>query len=242
MADLAAVYDETRQRISAVVSSLDAAGLDTPAPATPGWTIRDVVAHLTGDLAALLTGDLPTGFFAGLGEAAEVAKLNTWTDRMVLERRTRPVHKVLDEWATLTPKAWSLLLSNEQAPDVLGFADRVLTTDIAVHEQDIYGALDIARERECAALRIATSTYVGVLGLRLNGQEPMQFETAQKTYLAGDGEPTLTARVDRFELFRALSGRRSPDQIRGWDWTGDPDPYLSLFYLYGPRTEPLVEP
>jgi uncharacterized protein (TIGR03083 family) len=242
MADLAAVYDETRQRISAVVSSLDAAGLDTPAPATPGWTIRDLVAHLTGDLAALLAGDLPDGFFAGLGDAAEVAKLNTWTDRMVVERRTRPVHEVLDEWATLTPKAWSLLLANEQAPGVLGFADRVLTTDIAVHEQDIYGALDIAGERDCAALRIATSTYVGVLGLRLDGQGPVQFVTAQKTYLAGDGEPTVTAHVDRFELFRALSGRRSPDQICGWHWTGDPDPYLSLFYLYGPRTEQLVEP
>src|SRR3954469_24453058 len=106
MADLAAVYDETRQRISAVVSSLDAAGLDIPAPATPGWTIRDLVAHLIGDLAALLDGDLPDGFFAGLGDAAEVTKLNTWTDRMVVDRRTRPVREVLDEWATLTPKAW----------------------------------------------------------------------------------------------------------------------------------------
>jgi uncharacterized protein (TIGR03083 family) len=241
MADLAAVYDETRQRISAVVSSLDDAALDTVAAATPGWTIRDLVAHLTGDLAALLASDLPTSFFSSFGDAAELAKLNVWTERMVEERRTRPLADVLDEWATLTPKAWSLLTSSGQSPDELGFADRVLTTDIAVHEQDIYGALDVDRDRDCAALRIATSTYVGVMGLRLNGLGPVQFVTAPKSYQAGEGEPAATARVDRFELFRALSGRRSPDQIRAWDWTGDPDPYLSLFYLYGPRSEPLVE-
>lgn len=240
MADLAAVYDETRQRISALVSALDEATLHTPAPATPGWTIRDVVAHLTGDLAALIAGDLPTSFFGSLGDPAEVEKLNSWTDRMVVERRTRPVVEVLDEWATLTPKAWSLLGPGGEAAG-LAFADRILTTDIAVHEQDIYGALDVARERDCAALRIATATYVGVLGLRLTGQGPVQFLTTEKTYQAGDGEPVASARVDRFELFRALSGRRSPDQIRAWDWTGDPEPYLSLFYLYGPRSQPLVE-
>jgi uncharacterized protein (TIGR03083 family) len=241
MADLAAVYDEARQRISAVVSALDEPVLQTPAPATPGWTVRDLVAHLTGDLAALLAGDLPAGFFASLGDPAELAKVNTWTERMVVERRTRPVIEVLDEWATLTPKAWSLLSSGGQVGGV-EMADRILTTDIAVHEQDIYGALGVADERDCAALRVATATYVFVLGLRLNGLEPVQFVTPEKTYQGGEGEPAATARVDRFELFRALSGRRSPDQIRGWDWAGDPEPYLPLFYLYGPRTEPLIEP
>src|SRR5436309_13706636 len=86
MADLAAVYDETRQRISAVVSSLDDTALSRAAPATPGWTIRDLVAHLTGDLAALLANDLPLSFFSSFGDAAEVAKLNVWTERMVDER------------------------------------------------------------------------------------------------------------------------------------------------------------
>lgn len=241
MADLAGVYDETRQRISAVVSSLDEAALDRAAPATPGWTVRDLVAHMTGDLAALLADDLPTTFFTSFGDPAEVSRLNAWTDAMVVERRGRPIGDVLDEWATLTPKAWSLLASSGDT-GMLGFADRVLTTDVAVHEQDIYGALDVVAERECAALRVATATYVGVMGARLDGLDPLQFVTPEKTYQAGDGEPLASARVDRFELFRALSGRRSPDQIRAWDWTGDPAPYLPLFYLYGPRPEPLVEP
>ena len=118
----------------------------------------------------------------------------------------------------------------------------MLTTDVAVHEQDINGALGVVRERDCAALRLGVSTYVTAMAWRLNGLAPVQFVTEEKTYQAGDGEPGASARVDRFELFRALSGRRSPEQIRAWDWTGEPEPYLSLFYLYGPRSESLVEP
>jgi hypothetical protein len=171
-----------------------------------------------------------------------VAKLNAWTDRMVTERRTRPLREVLDEWEALTPKAWAVLAAGADGPGLGSIAEGIVTTDAAVHEQDLYGALGVARERDCAALRVGTASYVGLLGLRLNGLAPVQFVTPEKTYLAGGGEPGVSARVQRFELFRALSGRRSPDQIRSWDWTGDPDPYLELFYLYGPRSEPIVEP
>ena len=242
MADLAAVYDETRQRITAVVSGLDDATLQRPVPAAPGWMVRDLVAHLAGDLAAVLADDLPASFFATCGDPAEVAKLNAWTDRMVTERRGRAIADVLDEWETLTPKAWAVLAERANGPGMASIADAVVTTDAAVHEQDLYGALGVVRARDSAALRVGTSSYVNVLGMRLNGLAPVQFVTPEKTYVAGAGEPAVSARVQRFELFRALSGRRSPDQIRAWDWTGDPEPYLELFYLYGPRTEPVVEP
>ena len=176
MADLAPVYDETRQRITAVISALDDATLQRPVPAAPDWTVRDLVAHLAGDLAAVLADDLPASFFANFGEAAEVVKLNAWTDRMVAERRGRPLREVLDEWEALTPKAWAVLAAAAaDAPGMVSFADGVLTTDVAVHEQDLYGALGVARERESAALRVGTSSYVGALGLRLNGLAPVQF-------------------------------------------------------------------
>ena len=242
MADLAAVYDETRQRITAVIAALDDATLQRPVPAAPDWMIRDLAGHLAGDLAAVLADDLPSSFFANFGDPAEVATLNAWTDRMVTERRARPIADVLDEWETLTPKAWAVVAGAANGPGMVSFADAVLTTDCAVHEQDLYGALGVDQARDSAALRVGTSSYVNVLGMRLNGLAPVQFVTPEKTYLAGAGDPAVSARVSRFELFRALSGRRSPDQIRSWDWTGDPDPYLELFYLYGPRTEPVVEP
>jgi hypothetical protein len=44
-----------------------------------------------------------------------------------------------------------------------------------------------------------------------------------------------------WELARAVSGRRSPDQIRAYEWEGDPEPFIKLFYPYGLRTDSLVE-
>ena len=243
MADVSGVYDETRRRISDFVGSLNEADQDRPVPAAPGWTVHDVVAHLTGDLAAIQTDDFPGSFFAAVGEPDEVAKLNAWTARMVEERRERPVRDVLTEWEQRTPAVMAMLRGEQPLPSRLPpFVDRVLVTDVAVHEQDIYGALGLVRERDCSALRIGTSTYVAGIWLRLGELAPPRFKTDEETYQAGQGEPGATARTGRFELFRALSGRRSPEQIRAWEWSADPEPYLHLFYVYGPRTEALVEP
>jgi hypothetical protein len=57
------------------------------------------------------------------------------------------------------------------------------------------------------------------------------------------GAGVLTLTVDPFELGRALSGRRSVDQIRAFDWSADPGPHLAAF-TWGPftvRETPLVE-
>jgi len=59
--------------------------------------------------------------------------------------------------------------------------------------------------------------------------------------VSGPGRPLLLDAAPPFELARAASGRRSPDQIRAYDWDGDPEPFIALFYPYGLRTEALVE-
>jgi len=243
MADFSGVYDETSRRLCEFVSSLSEADQRRPVPATPGWTVHDVVAHLTGDLAAVQADDFPGSFFAAPGDKDEVIKLNAWTARMVDARRHRPTRDVLSEWEQRTAAAMEMLRGEQPLPSGWpSFGHRVLISDIGVHEQDIYGAFGAVRERDCPAVRIGTSLYVAGMGLRLNGLDPVRFETDEKKYQAGEGEPGATARTTRFELFRALSGRRGQDQIRTWEWTADPEPYLRFFYIYGPRSEELVEP
>ena len=68
MADLAEVYEKTRGDVIAFVQGLDDEGLATPLPATPGWTVRDVIAHLTGDVACVVRGDFPREFFESFGD------------------------------------------------------------------------------------------------------------------------------------------------------------------------------
>ncbi len=43
-----------------------------------------------------------------------------------------------------------------------------------------------------------------------------------------------------FELYRALMGRRTPDQIAAMDWTGDPAPVLPALSLLPATREPLT--
>ena len=46
------------------------------------------------------------------------------------------------------------------------------------------------------------------------------------------GAPVLTVTADGFDLFRALTGRRSSKQVRCFDWSADPTRYLPLFGLW----------
>jgi hypothetical protein len=126
---------------------------------------------------------------------------------------------------------------------VIFFAGHALLTDLAVHQQDIYGAMGVVKDRDAAAIGIGFASYVGGVGLRIGaaGGPSLRFVTEHKERVAGDGEPAATVRAPRFELFRALSGRRSPDQVRAYDWDGDPEPFLELFYPYGLREAALVE-
>ena len=124
------------------------------------------------------------------------------------------------------------------------FTDRVILTDAAVHQQDIFGALGIERARDGVPIRKGVSGYVVAMGWRLAaaGLPSLRIEAEDKTYTTGDGEPGARVKASRFELFRAMSGRRSPEQIAAYAWDGEAEPYIPYFYPYGIRQEPLVEP
>lgn len=244
MADLADLYEQLRDEISELVAGLEPQALGTPVPATPGWTIKDVVTHLTADATCAIAGDFPREFFEAFGEPAAVAKVNEWTARQVRDRKDRSLEELLQEWKTSGTDLAEMMRGNQPWPeDMLTFVDRILLTDAAVHRQDIFGALGIDRARESAPIKIGLSGYIATMGWRLAaaGLAPLRFDVAEKSYVAGEGEPEATVHASRFELFRAMSGRRSPEQIAAYRWEGDADAYIPYFYPYGIREDALVE-
>jgi uncharacterized protein (TIGR03083 family) len=244
MADLAEIYELTRKEVASFVSSLPPEDLDKQVPATPGWTIRDLVAHLTGDIVCIAAGDFPREFFESLGSEEGVVVLNRWTERQVEARRGRPLQDVLDEWEAAAPALTSMIRGDTPWPnDVMPFAGHILLTDIGIHQQDIYGALGLRKDRDAAVIRIGVSTYVGGIGLRqqIAGGPSLRVVMEDKEVVAGGGDPVATIRAPRFELFRAMSGRRNPDQIRAYEWEGDPEPFIPLFFPYGIREDALIE-
>jgi hypothetical protein len=54
--------------------------------------------------------------------------------------------------------------------------------------------------------------------------------------VGGQGEPGAAVEADAHELFRAISGRRSLDDVAGWRWRGDATAYLPLLSPYAPTS------
>jgi uncharacterized protein (TIGR03083 family) len=244
MADSGAVYESGRKQLETFVRSLSDEDLHREVPATKGWTIKDIVGHLAGDAACVIEGDFPAEFFASFGEAEAVVSLNEWTDGHVTSRRGLALDQIFEEWDTSAAVLAPMMSGDKGWPEgIPWFADRVLLTDLGVHQQDIYGALGLTEDRDNALIRMGTAGYVATMGFRLPdaGLAPLAVEAGDSARVTGEGKPGATVKASRFEMFRAMSGRRSPEQIAAYDWTGDPEPYIPYFYPYGVRHDALVE-
>ncbi|MFN2593913.1 MAG: maleylpyruvate isomerase family mycothiol-dependent enzyme [Actinomycetota bacterium] len=244
MADLANVYEETR------LSIIDLArahkdDLTRPVPATAEWSARDVLGHVVGDVEGILRGDFPADFFASFGDPDAVVSLNEWTERQLQKFESLSLDELFAQWDDMTPTLLSMMRGETEWPDGVlpGIADRAITIDLGVHRQDLLGAFGIEADRDAPAIKIGSSAYVAILDMRLrsDGVGALAIEVPGKQWTVGGDDPEVTLRTDRFELFRSLSGRRSPAQVRNYDWTGDPEPFLTYFYPYGPREDSLVE-
>lgn len=244
MADIAEIYEQLRYEISELVAGLEPEAIEASVPATPDWTIKNIVAHLAADASCVIEGDFPREFFEAFGEPDAVAKVNDWTDRQVREREGHSLEELLQEWKRSGTEMVTMMRGEKPWPEgMLVFVDRILVTDATVHQQDIFGALGINQAREAAPIKIALSGYIATMGWRLSatGLPPLRFDVGDKSYVTGEGEAGATVSATRFELFRAMSGRRSPEQIAAYGWEGDAEPYIPYFYPYGIRQDSLVE-
>jgi hypothetical protein len=132
----------------------------------------------------------------------------------VEERRGRSLGDLLAEWDAGAATMAGLL---DQVPQ----AARALA-DIVTHEQDIAGALGVTSGRGTSSYDAALQLFLGSLDERLlDAGKGLCIRTPADEWVLGPGEPVATASTEVHELFRAVAGRRSLDQIRGWDWEGD---------------------
>ena len=60
----------------------------------------------------------------------------------------------------------------------------------------------------------------------------------------GDAEVSVHLSATSFEVFRSVLGRRTSDQVRGLDWTGDAgavDAVVREWFRFGPSEIPIDE-
>ncbi|HEY4396993.1 MAG TPA: hypothetical protein VGO28_04920, partial [Acidimicrobiia bacterium] len=117
-----------------------------------------------------------------------------------------------------------------------------MTMDAATHEQDIRGGLERPGARDCDAIATGVDWGVQILaGLAEPADATLRIETEAGTSTVGAGTRQVGVRVDRFELFRTMTGRRSLEQINSFGWEREPAPELLVFPIFTPRDTPLVE-
>jgi uncharacterized protein (TIGR03083 family) len=218
----AVAYKALRGRVREVVEAADPAALDAIVPATPEWRARDLLAHLVG-----VTDDVVNGRLEGIAS-------NAWTQAQVDARRDRPVGELLVEWEEVAPQFESMLAA---APaEIAGQA----LFDAATHEHDLRNALGAPGARESDAV---DSGWQWLVGARTRaGAHALCFVTDAGEESSGVGDPVARIEASRFELFRAVSGRRTADEVARYGWDREPNAQLLLGAdIFAIRSVPLGE-
>ena len=255
MTDAAALYAQARARVTKLLSDVSEEDAKTPVATCPNWNVHDVVAHLAGVCADVLSGNI-----AGVAS-------DPWTAAQVDARRERTLAEIVAEW-------------NEVAPQVEAFANNFpgrvsqqFLTDGITHEHDIRLALGRPGERDCEAVRVGADFMVMGFGaaLRAYGLGPLEVSAGDQSWVVGGGErvaddaavaeavdaalsatllegelptsadpPVATLEASPFELMRAFTGRRSTAQIAAMSWSVDPSPFLPALQ-FGPFTTSPVD-
>jgi uncharacterized protein (TIGR03083 family) len=225
--DRGQIYAETRGRVVDLVRTLSPEELDRKTLTCPQWSPKDVVAHLTGLVADILTGNTESG-----GSEA-------WTAAQVNPRRDQSLEEILAEWAERTPAFEAFL--DEAPPDI----SARLIGDCYAHEQDIRGVTGRPGAQEAPALSVSLELQISLLGQRLDeaGLPALRLKAGGGEWTAGQAEVGATVVApSTFELLRALHGRRSRAQVGALGWDGDgPARYLDVFPRFAPPTQDIVE-
>lgn len=222
--DHIAIYRGIRGRISELVRDLDADTLARTAPATPAWSVQDVVAHLAGAVTDIVSGNLD-------GVATDA-----WTQAQVEQRRGVAVADLLEEW----DRGAAVV-----EPTIDGFPPimrAMFLTDAVTHEHDIRHAIGAPGARDSDAIAFSYGRAIGSIGSARGESGAVRIMHDAGEDLVGEGDTTATLRTSRFEVVRAAVGRRSLDEIVAWDWDGEPTPDAFVLGMFTPTREtPLGE-
>jgi len=243
--DLGAAYLDAKGQITELVMAASEEELSRKVPACPLWTVADVVRHLTGVATDIVEGGMLGDVnLIELWQTDEGAQTgDAYTDRHVTTRRSQPLSATFAEWDAITERLLPIVRGEQPAAQPLPFVEYIPVNDVIIHMHDVRGALGKPGDRDSALISLALASFFASFAMRVGarGLAPVRMRYDGKERVTGDGEVGATWSGERFELWRALAGRRSNAQIAAMQWEGDPTPYVPLVSAYGPHDGDLVE-
>jgi len=221
----AEAYREARAGVCALARA-HADEIDRRPPATPEWRIHDLLAHLSG-----VATDIVQGNLVGVGT-------DPWTAKQVEARRDWSLDRLLGAWDEDGAAVDAMI--DGLAPGTFG----QLLFDTWTHEQDLRGALEVPGGRVSGASASAWGWAMEQVERRdAAAANPALVLVTERDERVAGVEPTAArVRASEFELLRAMTGRRSVEQIEAYDWEGEPVVDRIVFVpMFHPLVDPLVE-
>lgn len=214
--DLSMVWDQTRERIHALLQNRPEITATLAVDTVPGTTVGDVLAHLIGtatratDDPAALCGVALTPPSAGTADAQS------------------SVTDLLDTWEKAANAVRAQIAVDAELASVM-------ITDAVMGEHDLRTAIGAPGARDDVAVKVALDELSGRFSDRVASAKlpPLRVTVEQWGTIAGDGRAISCVVADRFEFVRAMSGRRSAPEIRQWNWGVEPDAYLPVISEVG---------
>lgn len=214
-------YASTRARLTDLLSGLTEAEWAAPVPACPGWRVRDVLAHLVGNLE-----DGAAGRISGPPSPAQ-------TDEQLARHRDDDPAELLATWGVAAELAEPVLTEGEAWPAFI---------DVLSHEHDVRGALGRPGAREDDDLVLAARLVSGAIEVGDGRRIELDLASGAPSDSGSGSDPdAYVVSLSPFEALRLRLGRRSLEQARALPWSQDPSSVLPHLFIFGPRTEPLVE-
>jgi uncharacterized protein (TIGR03083 family) len=222
--------DAYRDAMHAIIARVeDNAGADTACPACPGWTVRDVVAHVCHLAADAAAGSFPTavmqeavGARAAAARAAAAQDRDRYLEAGVQERRSWT-------WA-------DLVASWEQACETAGDRLEPVTGDAVLHLLDIDAALGFMADEapHVLAAGVRAAHEVQRTHFRAVGVPPVRWRAYDLELELGTPEQVQPVTGASSWLLRAAAGRVTRhDADRHLDWGQTQEPTRAAFALYG---------
>ncbi len=144
---------------------------------------------------------------------------DAWTAAQVARGRAKSVDELRAQWAVHGERMEAFLSSPAGAQGAAGLVD------VNCHEADLRHAFGLPPAPDEA--------FVGWAA-------PILLDAFHGAASAA-GLPAITVRVEPFELIRSRLGRRTAEEAAALEWSADPAAYLDIWFMFGPRTEPLGE-
>jgi uncharacterized protein (TIGR03083 family) len=241
--DLAAAYQESYKTIGGILDALTDGQLATVIPACPAWTVRDLVGHMTGTAADAITARFPLVNPHGPW-AERQPVIDAFTAGQVAARRDMTLDEVRGEWTGYVPVLVNMLRGAQPfPPGSIPIINWMVVCDIAAHNQDLRGALELPGDHDSPGVALSLRRYVAGVSQRIAaaGLPALRLCTERGEHVAGHGSPSSTVTAPQWELFRAVCSRRSPAQIRALRWSGEVEIYLPLLPAYGLPSDDLLE-